>query len=277
MTSIFPKIDANTMAVKWAPLIVKPISDGPESFVAAIAAHAQEGQAGCLPLADRRRVSALFQYRADRFGAVIDASLASLRNHLKSRMDLDSWSSPFEGVALGTPSTAYVRRFSDVFGMAAKTCSVFGDTRQFEETPTEPVAGAGAWEESVTDLLKRMRPALSNSIDAQLALAGARHTLTFTFYGVHLAANFVLLNPGRLAASLREARAHLWNLSLVAEAPDLLIRPSRLELFAGVRTDDPRSQGAIEELAFEARCRQVRVTRVESSEHAAEQIAARAA
>jgi len=30
---------------------------------------------------------------------------------------------------LGNGSTVYVRRFSDAFGMAAKTCSVFGDPK----------------------------------------------------------------------------------------------------------------------------------------------------
>ena len=276
MTSIFPKSDSNVVAVRWAPLIIKPIPFGPESCVAAIAAQAQSGEVGCQRLADRRRVSALFQDQADHFGAVIDASLASLQSHLKNRIGLDGWSSPFEGVALGRPSTAYVRRFGDVFGLAARTYSVFGHPGQFEAVD-EPSAGPGPWEDSVAELLRKMRPALSNSINAQLALAEARHTITFTFYGVHLAANFVLLNPGRLAASLREARAHLWNLSLVAEAPDLLIRPGRLELLAGLSTDDSRASGVIEELAFEARCRHVSVTRVDSSEHAAEQICAMAA
>ena len=100
---------------------------------------------------------------------------------------------------------------------------------------------------------------------------------TFTFFGVNLAANFVLLNPQRLTTSLREARAHLWNLSLVADAPDLLFRPSRLELLTGVRSEDERIPGVIEELAFEGGFRRVNVTRVESTEQAAEQIAAKAA
>ena len=277
MASIFPKIDSNAMDVMWAPLIVKPVPNGPESVVAAIVARSRSGEVGCHSLVDRGRINALFQSRAGTLGAVVDASIASLRRHLESQIEFEGWSSPFEGVALGNPTRTYVHRFSDVYGMAAKTCSVFGNIRQFDEPRAEPTDAPGPWGESVTDLLKRMRPALSNSVDAQLALGGARHTITFTFYGVRLAANFVLLNPSRLANSMREARAHLWNLSLVAEAPDLLIRPNQLELFAGVRTDDQRAQGVIEELAIEAKFRQVAVTRVESAEQAAEQIVAKAA
>ena len=277
MTISFPKIDPTALRVVWAPLLVRPIARGPECFVAAIAAQSHSGQVGAYPLFDRRRVGVLFEDHADTLTGVLDASLDSLRRHLESKIALDGWSSPFEGVALGNPATAYVHRFSDVFEVAARMCSAFGSLRQFDQTPREPRDSRGPWTHSVPDLLRSMKPALSNSINAELALAGAGHAMTFTFYGVQLAANFVLLNPQRMAASMREARAHLWNLSLVAEAPDLLIRPNRLELFAGVRIDDSRARGVIEELVVEAKCRHVGVTRVESSEHAAEQIVAMAA
>lgn len=277
MSMLFPKVDPTALPVVWAPLLVRPITHGPENFVAAIAARSDSGEVGCYPLVNRHRISALCPDHADTVSAVVDASLVSLRSHLQSQMGIDTWRSPFEGTALGRPARVYVRKFSDVFGMAARTCSAFANMHRFDETPRESTDLRGPWTESVSDLLRRMSPALSNSIDAQIALAGAGHAMTFTFYGVRLAASFVLLNPQRMAASMREARAHLWNLSLVAEAPDLLIRPSRLELFAGVRVDNSRVQGVIEELAVEAKCRQVRVTRVESSEHAAEQIVALAA
>ena len=274
MTISFPTVDPTALQVVWAPLLVRPIAQGPECFVAAIAAHSNSGEVGCYPLVDRRRMSALSRDHVDTLSGVVDASVDSLRRHLESQIDLDGWLSPFEGVTLGNPATAYVHKFSEVFGVAARVCSAFGDLRQFDETYSEPKAVEDPWAESVPELLGRMTPTLSNSINAQLALAGAGHAMTFTFYGVHLAANFVLLNPQRMAASMREARAHLWNLSLVAEAPDLLIRPGRLELFAGLRVDDSRTRGGIEELAVEAKWRHVGVTRVESSEHAAEQIVA---
>ena len=103
------------------------------------------------------------------------------------------------------------------------------------------------------------------------------HPITFTFLGSSLAANVVVLSSQRLALSMREARAHLWNLSLVADAPDLLIKPQRLELLAGVREENARVRDAIEELDYEAKRRSVRVSRVESSEDAARRIIALAA
>lgn len=277
MEGVFPQIDPSNVAVRWAPLVVRPITTGPECFVAAIAAHARTGEIGCHRLADGRRMRTLFQQRTDRIGAVIDASVASLRGHLESTLTLDGWESPFDGVHLGNSSTVYASRLSDAFVMAAKSCSVFGEPRILQEVGESAVQDPGPWEAPVADVLHRMRPGLSNSIDAQLAVGTTQHTVTFTFYGVNLAANFVLLNPQRLTASLREARAHLWNLSLIADAPDLLFRPSRLELLAGVRNEDARMKGVIEELAYEAGFRRVNVTRVESTEQAAEQIVALAA
>ena len=101
--------------------------------------------------------------------------------------------------------------------------------------------------------------------------------MSFTFFGTSLAANVVVLSSQRMALSMREARAHLWNLSLLADAPDLLIKPARLELLAGVREEGPQVGSAIEELALEAGRRAVSVSRVESSEDAARQIIAMAA
>ncbi|MCY3620905.1 MAG: hypothetical protein OXH68_04240 [Gammaproteobacteria bacterium] len=219
----------------------------------------------------------LFHDGASRLGAVIDASVASLRSHLESRLELDGWQSPFEGVSLGNGSTVYVRRFNDAFAIAAKTCAVFGEPGIMDEVVDDDLLEPDPWKTPVADVLRELRPQLSNSVEAQLSLATTEHTITFTFFGVNLAANFVLLNPQRLTTSLREARAHLWNLSLVADAPDLLFRPNRLELLTGVRSEDERMRGVIEELAFEGGFRRVNVTRVDSTEQAAEQIVAKAA
>ncbi|MCE2461652.1 MAG: hypothetical protein J4F38_12855 [Pseudomonadales bacterium] len=277
MAGFFPDIDARNVAVRWTPLVVRPIASGPECFVAAIAANARTGEVGCHRLVDGRRMRTLFHDGASRLGAVVDASVASLRNHLESRLELDGWQSPFDGVYLGNGSTVYVRRFRDAFEMAARTCAVFGEPGLLDGAHDEGLPESDPWKAPVADVLRELRPELSNSVDAQLALATTEHTITFTFFGVNLAANFVLLNPQRLTTSLREARAHLWNLSLVADAPDLLFRPSRLELLTGVRSEDERIPGVIEELAFEGGFRRVNVTRVESTEQAAEQIAAKAA
>ncbi|MDE0177017.1 MAG: hypothetical protein OXP36_00340, partial [Gammaproteobacteria bacterium] len=127
MTSIFPKIDPGLMPVNWAPLVVKPFPYGPEAFVAAIAAHAQSGEMGCRSLLSPARIGALFGDRASLLGAVVDGSLASLRRHLRTRREFDGWSSPFEGVDLGEPTLTYVLSFTDVYAMAGKTCSIFGD------------------------------------------------------------------------------------------------------------------------------------------------------
>ena len=219
MLGEFPQRDPMNVAVRWAPLLVCPIPWGHERFVAAIAAKGRAGEIGCLRLIDGRRMNALFQNRSAQIGAVVDASVESMRDYLENAVELDGWHSPFEGVHLGDESTVYVRRFSDAFPMAAKLCAAFGELKFPEQVGANPVA-AGPWQTTVTDLLRQRCPGLSNSIDAQIALGTTRHTISFTFYGVDLAANFVLLNPQRLAASLREARAHLWNLSLIADAPE---------------------------------------------------------
>ena len=284
MNSAFPSPTPDGMTVHWAPLLIHPIADGPECFVAAIAAATETGESVCRRIVDGRRLKAMFRGGFPSLGAVIDVSVASLENHLKATVaqqhpvhasPLHRWSSPFQGVRLGEPNTIFVSKFSDAFARVALLCSAFGG-EQLEAT-SFATPEASRWAEPVAAVVKKLRPQLSNSLNAQLRLSATEHAITFTFFGTSLAANVVVLSSQRMALSMREARAHLWNLSLLADAPDLLIKPARLELLAGVREEGPQVGSAIEELALEAGRRAVSVSRVESSEDAARQIIAMAA
>ena len=284
MNGAFPTSTPNGLTVHWAPLLIHPIADGPECFVAAIAAATETGESICRRLVDGRRLKAMFRDGFPSLGAVIDASITSLENHLQAGVSqqhligsapLRRWSSPFQGVRLGDPAPIYVAKFADVFPRAAQLCSAFGGEQLDATSFANPEAER--WREPVATLVKKLRPQLSNSLNAQLRLSATEHAITFTFFGTSLAANVVVFSSRRMALSMREARAHLWNLSLLADAPNLLIKPARLELFAGVREEGPQVRNAIEELALEAGRRAVSVSRVESSEDAARQIIAMAA
>ena len=245
MNSAFPNPVSNGLTVQWAPLLVHPIADGPECFVAAIAAATETGESVCRRLVDGRRLKAMFRGGFPSLGAVIDASVTSLENHLKAAVaqqhlvrtsPLRRWSSPFQGV----PNTIFVSKFNDTFARAAMLCSAFAGEQL--EAAGFGTPEANRWAEPVAAMVKKLRPQLSNSLNAQLRLSATEHAITFTFFGTSLAANVVVLSSQRMALSMREARAHLWNLSLLADAPDLLIKPARLELFAGVREEPERDE-----------------------------------
>ena len=284
MNGAFPTAPPTGLNVYWAPLVIEPVPDGPERFVAAVAAVSETGESGFRPLVNRQRLKAMFGGASVALGGVVDTGIASLQNFLAANgprqasrhaPDLGGWASPLQGVYLGDSQVMYVSRFGDVFARAARQCSVFGG--DFLDADGEDTAEPHPWAVPVVDVLKKLKPQLSNSLNAPVRLRTIDHAIRFTFYGTTLAANVVVLSPRRMAASLREARAHLWNLSLVAEVPDLLIRPGKLELLTGVTEDSPQTRSAIEELAFEAMGRSVNVSRVESSEDAARQIIAKAA
>ena len=275
MKSMFPEIDQNAIRVRWAPLVVEPIPLAPERFVAAIVATTSTGEFACHRLLDGRRLKDLVGEGADSLSAVIDVSSASLSRHLHQSNDLGDWKSPFEGVRLGGDSINYVRRFHDIFTMAAPLCSAFGN--QVLQLGQEAPGSKKLWDVPVVDHVKKIKPNLSNSLNAQLRFSSSQHTVTFTYFGTKLAANVVVLNSQRMAMSLREARAHLWNLSLLADVPNLLFKPDRLALLAGVQLDGKKVREAIEELTFEASRRDVVVSRVESSEDAARRIISMAA
>ncbi len=282
-SSAFPNNFPDGMIVHWAPLLVHPIMDGPECFVGAIAAATETGEAACWRLVDGRRLKAMFGDGFPALGAVLDVSVESLENHFKALAPtgkalganlFQSWKSPFEGVELGDTAATYVVEFRDAFASAAEQCSAFGIG--YADTPSFANPEAQRWSSPVAEVVKGLKPQLSNHLNAELRMTTA-HPITFTFLGSSLAANVVVLSSQRMALSMREARAHLWNLSMVADAPDLLIKPRRLELLAGVRDESPRVRDAIEELDYEAKRRSVHVSRVESSEDAARRIIALAA
>lgn len=275
MTSMFPEIDQTAIRVRWAPLIVEPIPLAPERFVAAIVATTSTGEFACHRQLDRRRLKELVGEGAESLAAVIDTSSASLSRHLAQSNDMGDWKSPFEGVYLGSDSLNYVRRFSDIFAIAPPLCSVFG--KQIVLLGRDDLVSKEPWDVPVVEFIRKMSPNLSNSLNAQLNLSSTQHTVAFTYFGTKLAANVVVLNAQRMAMSLREARAHLWNLSLLADTPNLLFKPDRLELLTGVQRDGQKVRDAIEELTFEASRRDVFVSRVESSEDAARRIIAMAA
>lgn len=284
MNTGFPTPTVNGLTVQWAPLLIHPVADGPECFVAAIAASTETGESVCRRLVDGRRLKAMFRGGFPSLGAVIDASISSLENHLKASVPqqdwtvaspMRRWTSPFQGVRLGETSTIFVANFGDAFNRAAQLCSAFGGEQHDAGSLAMPEANR--WSQPVAAVVKKLRPQLSNYLNAQLRLSATEHAITFTYFGTSLAANVVVFSPQRMALSMREARAHLWNLSLLADAPDLLIKPARLELFAGVREEGPSVRSAIEELALEAGRRSVSVSRVESSEDAARRIIAMAA
>ena len=273
--SMFPEIDQTAIQVRWAPLVVEPIPLAPERLVAAIVATTPTGECVCHRQLDRRRLKELVGEAADSLAGVIDASSASLLRHLAQSNDMTNWKSPFQGVYLGSDSLNYVRRFSDIFAIAPPLCSAFG--KQVVQLDQDTAVSKRPWDVSVVEFIRKMSPNLSNSLNAQLHLSTTQHTVSFTYFGTKLAANVVVLNSQRMTLSLREARAHLWNLSLLADTPNLLFKPDRLELLAGVQRDGQKVREAIEELTFEAGRRDVFVSRVESSEDAARRIVAMAA
>ena len=275
MKSQFPEIDQNAIRVRWAPLVVEPIPLAPERLVAAIVATTSTGEFAFHRQLDQRRLKELVGEGADSLAAVIDVSSASLARHLDQSNDFGDWQSPFEGVYLRGDSVNYVRRFNDIFSLAPPLCSVFG--KQVIQPGQEVPISEKPWDVPVIENIRKIKPELSNSLNAQLQFSSSQHTVTFTYFGTKLAANVVVLNSQRMAVSLREARAYLWNLSLLTDAPNLLFKPDRLELLTGVQLDGKKVREAIEELTFEASRRDVVVSRVESSEDAARRIISMAA
>ena len=99
----------------------------------------------------------------------------------------------------------------------------------------------------------------------------------FTFYSPDLAASLVPLTHNKLKQKVEEARAKLWSLDMLSDAPNFLFKPTRRELLAACESNEQDSKKnlifeAVEELRDEASRRGVELADVSSPAEAARHI-----
>ena len=116
---------------------------------------------------------------------------------------------------------------------------------------------------------------LRDHLDVRVHLGQYDSPAQFTFLDAFFAANLVTFSTSNLKRRVEQARAGLWNLSLLKDGP-VLFRPERRELLAGTELSDepvsPNVREAIDEISDEASRRDVLVTELPSPEAVAEHI-----
>ena len=137
------------------------------------------------------------------------------------------------------------------------------------------------WDTQVKAIILRANTKLEHNFNVRVYLGNHDMPAFFTFLSPSFAANLTSLTPGNLKRQLEDARAKLWSLHLLADAPNYLFKPEVRELLAGVNVtqDHPKRAlvtEAVEELRDEAERRDIAVTQVNSVQIAAQHILDRA-
>ena len=253
----------------WATVVLQPLPGSDERVVVAVAAVSDNGDTRCLRTMDPAHVKAVFRDEHQYVSHLVKFVTDSLDTHLAHARSLDNWVPPVEGVALGARQQGRAADLDDFVRGAASLSTIFyRDQRQ----PRATAARRPRWMEVVSAILAEQDERLCAHLDVRVPLGGHDAPATFSFLDSGLAANLVTFSQGNLKDRIEDARAGLWSLSLLADAP-YLFRPERKELLAGTDVEpEPQVREAVDEITEEAARRSVLVTKLATPEAVAHHI-----
>ena len=254
---------------RWATVLLQPLPGSGEQVVVAVAAVSDDGERRCLRTIDPADVKAVFRDEHQYVSNLISFVTDSLDAHLAHARSLDDWVPPVEGVALGARQQGKAIDIDDFVRGAASLSTIFyRDQLQLQAM----AAKRQRWMDVVSAILAERNKRLCAHLDVRVPLGGHDAPATFSFLDSGFAANLVTFSQGNLRARVEDARAGLWSLSLLADAP-YIFRPERKELLAGTDVEpDAQVREAVEEIADEAARRSVLVTQLATPEAVASHI-----
>ena len=263
--------NVETLATRWAPVLLEPIPGTEERIVIAIAAI-NESEMRCSQTIDPAIARAMFRDDRRYIADLIDIVTESLGAHLEHNRSLGQWPPPVEGVSLGSEQESRSSDIDELVRRAGSMSTVFhGDYFKPQSKEPKPVR----WTEEVTSILINKNERLRDHLKVRVHLGQYDSPAEFTFLDPFFAASLVTFSRSNLKRRVEQARAGLWNLSLLKDGPTLF-RPERRELLAGTEFSDQlvsaNVREAIDEISDEASRRDVLVTELTSPQAVAEHI-----
>ena len=235
-------------------------------------AAVNEGEARCSQTIDPAIARAVFRDDRKYVADLIDIVTESLSAHLVHNKSLGQWPPPVEGVSLGSEQESRYSDIDELVRRAGSMSTVFhGEYFKPQSKDPKPIR----WTDEVTSILVSRNERLRDHLDVRVHLGQYDSPAQFTFLDAFFAANLVTFSKSNLKRRVEQARAGLWNLSLLKDGP-MLFRPERRELLAGIEFSDQTASAnvreAIDEISDEASRRDVLVTELPSPEAVAEHI-----
>ena len=274
------RLAESTGQALWAPILLEPIPGSGERIAVALMGCNAGGECEFLPLVDPKIASACFRDQSGYIKDVVDLTIESCKSALRSGVAPTDWEPPLEGVFLGAIQAVEASSLPELLHLAAPLASFLyrepSSRNQYSNRPEKV-----PWELQVQEQVLQVNQRFDRNFNVLLHLGDHYEPATFSFLSADFAANIVTLAPKRLNRSMEDARAKLWTLSLLADAPNYLFRPKNRELLTGMSAaeDDPKLskvREAAEELNDEAQRRGISVFPFSSPDAAAKRILDRA-
>ena len=270
-------LEQKSPGAAWAPVLFEPIPGSEERLTIAVAAVNAEGDYRCRATINPKAAKTVFQGASGFVKDVVSVTIDSCEAFLGSNGNLNAWEPPLDGVYLGKVQNVDISSLDELISFAAPFAS-FLYTESLDNQARRSVnEGARKWDAQVKSIILSANTKLEHNFNVRVYLGNHDMPAFFTFLSPSFAANLTSLTPGNIKRQLEDARAKLWSLHLLADAPNYLFKPEVRELLAGVNVtqDHPKRSlvtEAVEELRDEAERRDIAVTQVNSAQNAAEHI-----
>jgi hypothetical protein len=239
----------------WRPLFWEPVNGTGERLLVGIV-HAYDGHSGTARMLRDETLDCLFGKRSRGARNLIEHGLALFRAAAGADASLQVLSQPIMGIHPGELRMTAARSLSELLRTAALMHSSLANLDKLDELEEGdaplPEEVNRRFSTEVREIALAMRPELQSYFGSSIELVESGQRVKFGFCSPWVIAHFSVLYPVRPSASLRDARARLFELQQARKLAD--IRAGAL-IGAVARDDDAtlseRQRSQLREARFE--------------------------
>lgn len=223
----------------WRPLFWEPVAGTGERLMVGVV-HGFDGAWSAQRLIRDDVLNSLYGKASADVERLLDHALSTYSAAARATNELDSVSFPIAGLRPGPVRRIKVDSVSELLHVAALLYSSLAQIDRFDEQDENDAPQAEEVNKrfgtEVRDTVIARRPDLASAFGRGGRLITGGRLVKFGFYSPSVILHFSVLHPVRQAASVRDARAKLWELSRAADISGVM----RSGLIAAVpRGDDP--------------------------------------
>lgn len=212
-----PPIDgiADAPLHPWRPLFWEPVSGTGERLLVGVV-HGYDGHCGTVRMLRDETLDCLFGKRSQGARNLIEHGLALFRAAADADTSLQVLSSALMGIYPGELRATAARSLHELLRTAALMHSSLANLDKLDELEEVdaplPEEVNRRFSTEVKEIALSMRPDLLNYFGTSTELVESGQRVKFGFCSPHVVAHFSVLYPVRPSASLRDARARLFEL-----------------------------------------------------------------
>lgn len=227
----------------WRPLFWEPVSGTGERLMAG-AIYKYEGRFGSVRIIRDDVLDSLYGKQSSGAKKVIEHALSILREAANASDSLDGFNAPLMGLVPGELRTTAARSLPELLRTIALLHSSLANLDKLEEleesdAPMQEEVNR-RFSTEVREIVSRERPDLIQYFGREAKLVDGGQNVRFGFCSPRVVAHFNVLHPIRVSASLRDARARLFEL----QRAQSIVRLPKAALVGAVTRDDDATLSA---------------------------------